>query len=61
MESKRKQQEGGTSSGESQGGLNTCQEAKATIAVGGERAIGIEHKEQKMSSSSQRGTKTCWE
>lgn len=38
-----------------------CQEAKATIAVGGERAIGIEHKEQKMSSSSQRGTKTCWE
>ena len=37
-----------------------CLEAKATTALGGARAIGIEHKEQKVSSSSQMWTKTCW-
>lgn len=33
MESKRKQQEGGTTTGESQDELNTCQEAKATAII----------------------------
>lgn len=45
MEGKRKQQEGGISSGESQGGLNTCQEAKATATLqttSKERLVGTD-------------------
>ena len=38
-----------------------CQEAKATAALGGEGVIGAECKEQEVSPSSQKGTKTCWE